>query len=199
MGLQKLLNRCGTLDDDDLGISSSIGSGSMASHFMSAFASDAVSQFAVFFSALVHDLKHEGVSSRQLSNLHPTLCEEYNYESVAEQNSITVAWEMLMDPSFKDLQQCLFASEEDLLRFRQLLVNCVLATDLSNAKALALRNQRWDKAFQSKDVDPDFKATAVLEACIQVSDISHIMQHWKVFLKWNERVSMVEYGLDLQK
>ena len=62
----------------------------------------------------------------------------------------------------------------------------------------ALRNNRWDKAFK---MDPtgstktdsykdhvDRKATIVIEHIIQASDISHTMQHWFVYRKWNENL-----------
>ena len=32
------------------------------------------------------------------------------------------------------------------------------------------------------------KATIVLEHLIQASDVAHTMQHWYVFVKWNERL-----------
>ena len=59
-----------------------------------------------------------------------------------------------------------------------------------------LRNNRWDKAF-SGDVPVteeevhaavNRKATIVLEHLIQASDVSHTMQHWHVYRKWNERL-----------
>ena len=35
--------------------------------------------------------------------------------------------------------------------------------------------------------DMDRKATIVLEHLIQASDVSHTMQHWDIYLDWNER------------
>ena len=32
------------------------------------------------------------------------------------------------------------------------------------------------------------KATIVLEHLIQASDVAHTMQHWHVYIKWNERL-----------
>ena len=62
----------------------------------------------------------------------------------------------------------------------------------------ALRNGRWDKAFKtgdsSKHVDENKadevnrKATIVIEHIIQASDISHTMQHWHIYRKWNRRL-----------
>ena len=57
-----------------------------------------------------------------------------------------------------------------------------------------LRNARWEKAFQQKDLvdaaavqaDVNRKATIVIEHLIQASDVAHTMQHWHIYRKWNE-------------
>jgi 3'5'-cyclic nucleotide phosphodiesterase len=38
------------------------------------------------------------------------------------------------------------------------------------------------------DVDRNRKATIVIEHLIQASDVSHTMQHWHIYRKWNERL-----------
>jgi hypothetical protein len=92
--------------------------------------SDALSQFAVVFSALIHDVDHRGVPNSQLSKETPALGEKYQNKSVAEQNSVDIAWNLLMDPQFKDLRQCIFTNVQDVKRFRQYVVNLVIATDI---------------------------------------------------------------------
>jgi hypothetical protein len=37
------------------------------------------------------------------------------------------------------------------------------------------------------------KATIVVEHLIQTSDVAHTMQHWHVFVKWNERLFQEMY------
>ena len=79
----------------------------------------------------------------------------------------------------------------------QIIVNIVLATDIMDKELGALRKARWEKAFSgdsdsssSSDAATDVnrKATIVLEHLIQASDVSHTMQHWHVYRKWNERL-----------
>ena len=54
---------------------------------------------------------------------------------------------------------------------------------------LTLRNNRWKKAFSENDESTsDLKATIVIEHLIQASDVSHTMQHWHIFRRWNERL-----------
>ena len=54
-----------------------------------------------------------------------------------------------------------------------------------------LRKGRWNRAFsgsQQDDEHNDLRATIVIEHIIQASDVSHTMQHWHVYRKWNERL-----------
>ena len=154
--------------------------------------SDPLTQFAVMFSTLIHDVDHTGVSNAQRSKEDPTLAGKYKNRSVAEQNSVDIAWELLMDPAFENLQRCIFSSKSELLRFRQLLVNLVMATDIFDKEMKATRNMRWDKVFHSDMADAvedtefrNLKATIVIEHIIQAADVAHTMQHWQVYKKWN--------------
>lgn len=119
---------------------------------------DPLTQFAVVFSALIHDvgkkkceaavllfvkfkktsrygvlfqLDHVGVSNAQLAKENSHLARVYKNQSVLEQNSVNIAWDMLMDPAFSELRNCIYATEEEFIRFRQLVVNTVMATDVS--------------------------------------------------------------------
>lgn len=63
----------------------------------------------------------------------------------------------------------------------------------------ALRDARWEKAFQetspneNKKDAVDRKATIVIEHLIQASDVAHTMQHWHIYRKWNERLFQEMY------
>jgi len=147
--------------------------------------------FAITFSAMIHDVDHQGVSNAQLAKEHPELATNYRDKSIAEQNSVDVAWDMLMMEQFKDLRKCIFETKEELLRFRQLLVNVVLATDIFDKELNALRKERWTEAFSNSEPGADvnnLRATIVIEHVIQASDVSHTMQHWHVYRKWNAKL-----------
>lgn len=133
----------------------------------------------------------------------------YQYRSVAEQNSFEIAWSLLAQDDFAALRAALCPAPGDFSRFRQLVVNIVLATDIMDKQLKELRNNRWDKAFQDDDDndvsattfttpqarvdDRNRKATIVIEHLIQASDVAHTMQHWHVYRKWNERLFFEMY------
>lgn len=56
------------------------------------------------------------------------MAQKYENKSVAEQNSVNLAWDILMQPEYRDLRSCIYSSEDEFLRFRQIIVNIVLAT-----------------------------------------------------------------------
>jgi 3'5'-cyclic nucleotide phosphodiesterase len=157
--------------------------------------SDPLTQFACVFSALIHDTDHSGAPNTQLVKENVDLAERYGGKSVAEQNSIDLAWALLMRPNYNDLRRTICSSAVEFARFRQLVVNSVMATDIMDADLKMLRNMRWSKAFseggQVSDPSPrdqvNRKATIVIEHLIQASDVSHTMQHWHIYRKWNER------------
>lgn len=162
--------------------------------------SDPLTQFAVIVSALIHDVDHRGVPNFVLANEDKTLAACYKGQSIAEQNSLDLAWNALLADGFEDLRMAIYGDISELQRFRQLLVNSVIATDVFDKKLGEQRVQRWIKAFAPEGSttraspsdntrkNRDRKATIVIEHLIQASDVAHTMQHWHVYQKWNERL-----------
>jgi len=157
--------------------------------------SDPLTKFAIVFSALIHDVDHQGVSNFQLSKEKDPMALAYDNKSVLEQHSLDLAWSLLEESSFKELRECIYASQEEYNRFRQLSVNCVLATDIFDKEMKSFRDSRWEKAFKTSNPNQDSvsrnddwnrKATITIECIIQASDVSHTMQHWHVYQKWNK-------------
>jgi class 3 adenylate cyclase len=220
MAVHKLLNRIVTPEDVNYQRKNASKIASDLHEYTFGITSDPLTHFAVVVSALIHDVDHSGVSNGRLAIEDPTLAERYQNQSIAEQNSVDIAWNLLMEPKYADLHACIFSNQGELLRFRQIIVNSVLATDIFDKELKALRNLRWDKAFHperfppmevessslsdptssgtdesdgSKWHDTNRKATIVIEHIIQASDVAHTMQHWHVYTKWNEKLFQEMY------
>ena len=86
---------------------------------------DPLTQFSVVFCAIIHDADHPGVPNATLVKEETRHAKMYNEKSVAEQNSVDLAWETLMEPEFANLRACIYQNEDELKRFRQLVVNTV--------------------------------------------------------------------------
>ena len=168
----------------------------MASHlhnYTHGITSDPLTQFAVVFSALIHDVDHWGVSNAQLVKEGVPIAEKYHNKTVAEQNSVDLSFNLLMnEDDYPDLRECIFPTKYEYERFRQVVVNNVMATDIFDPELQELSKKRWEKAFSERtESDTDYdnrKATVVIEHIMQASDVSHSMQHWHVYQKWNRRL-----------
>jgi hypothetical protein len=49
----------------------------------------------------------------------------YHGKTLAEQNSVDQTWALLMSDQYKDLRACIYSTPEELVQFRQLVVNAV--------------------------------------------------------------------------
>ena len=82
----------------------------------------------VTFSSSCSSSDHSGVSNAQLVKESVPIASKYKERSVAEQNSLDLSWNLLMSPKYKTLRSVLLPQESDMVRFRQLVVNSVMAT-----------------------------------------------------------------------
>lgn len=90
--------------------------------------SDPITMFGIVFSAVIHDADHRGISNAQLIKEEPNMGATFRNKSVAEQNSLEIAWSLLMSDRFKALREYVFVESDEIMRFRQVMVNAVLAT-----------------------------------------------------------------------
>ncbi|CAB9515790.1 Receptor-type guanylate cyclase gcy [Seminavis robusta] len=118
--------------------------------------SDPLTQFACAFSALIHDADHVGVSNAQLVKEGTDLAVKYRERSVAEQNSLDLSWDLLMEPRFETFRSFVFSDSAELTRFRQLVVNSAFK-----------KGDNVDFEDESKTDEVNRKATIVIEHIIK--------------------------------
>ena len=107
--------------------------------------SDPLTQFACVLSALIHDVDHTGVPNTQLVKENPEFAKMYKDRSVAEQNSVDVAWDLLFDDCYSDLRATIYTTDDDLQRFRQLVVNSVMVRGIALcASCESTRTRYWE-------------------------------------------------------
>lgn len=111
------------------------------------FKDDPLMQFALMFAALVHDVQHKGIPNRQLANEDDQLALLYNDTSIAEQNSLHLAFSELVKEDYKTLRTTIFPETEDYRRFRKTVVNLVLCTDIACPDRSQLYKSKWKEAF----------------------------------------------------
>ena len=168
----------------------------LASHLHShtyGITSDPLTQFTIVLSAFVHAVDHRGVPNEQIVKEEPDVAAMYKYRSITEQRSVDKTWKKLMSPEFTELRKCIYSNVSEKRRFRQVLVNAVLATDIDDVELQSLRMNRWEATFQERRSgetsanELNRKATIVIEHLIQSADIFHFMQPWIIYEKWSSR------------
>jgi len=189
MSCIKLLNRVSSRNEDE-----------QDGTEFAATISNPLTSFAIVFSGIIHDVDHTGAPNVQLVKEQAPVAAMYKNKSVAEQNSIDVGWDLLMEPSYVNLRRHIYTTVAEYKIFRQLVVNCVMATDIVDKDLIKARNQRWNLAFNTPNAAEDDdkitnnrKATVVIEHLIQLSDVAHTMQHWHIYRRWNERLFEENY------
>lgn len=112
---------------------------------------DVLAHFALLFAALAHDVEHTGVPNRQLSVENDPLSILYNDQSIAEHRSLFIAFHELLKPQYKELRCCIFGREEteseSYLRFRKIVIDLVLSTDIASPERTQIAKSKWKEAF----------------------------------------------------
>ncbi|KAL3921202.1 MAG: hypothetical protein SGILL_002870 [Bacillariaceae sp.] len=149
---------------------------------------DPLTQFTLVLSALIHEVDHCGMNNPDIVRTSPEAAALYKNTAVIEQRSVDKAWKKLMEPAFTDLRQCIYGNDVELMRFRQVMVNAVIATNVEDPQLQTLRMKRWEKTFSHQVAktpeDVHRGATIVIEHLMQASDSFHCMQPWIVYEKW---------------
>lgn len=112
--------------------------------------SDPLSHIALLFSALVHDVEHQGVPNRQLVLESDTLALLYNDQSVAEQRSLAIAFAELRKENYTTLRNVLFENVHEYRRFRKAVIDLVLTTDIASPERTQVVKSKWKEAFGDK-------------------------------------------------
>lgn len=131
--------------------------------------SDPLTQFAAVLAALIHAVDHRGISNADLVVEEPGVAARYGEKFLTEQLSFEKAWGKLMTDDFENLRRCIYANEEEKKRFRQVMVNSILATNHEDEEAQMKRQERWELSFGPTALENDLnrKATSVVEALMQ--------------------------------
>ncbi|KAL3823001.1 hypothetical protein ACHAXA_008141 [Cyclostephanos tholiformis] len=111
--------------------------------------------FAMVFSALIHDVGHKGVPNSVLVEEEDGLAILHNDVSVAEQNSLQVAFSMLQRDEFAGLKRCICPTPENRRFFRKMVISMVMVTDISDQERVQIVASRWNAAFPPVSFVPE--------------------------------------------
>jgi 3'5'-cyclic nucleotide phosphodiesterase len=138
------------------------------------------------------------------------LAARYQNKSVAEQNLFDIAWQLFLSEDYSNVRRTICPTVDALQRFRQLVINCVMATDIMDSSLRERRTARFEQTFMDTTLSDqaeksrveqsavvelgqssdklNAKASVVMELLMQAADVAHTMQSWNTFREWNERL-----------
>jgi hypothetical protein len=108
---------------------------------------NAMSLLALVFSALTHDVEHQGLPNRQLAVEDDELAVLYNDNSIAEQRSLYIGFKELLKPDYQELRAAVFPTKQDYRDFRQKVVDLILTTDIASPERTQLAKSKYVEAF----------------------------------------------------
>lgn len=110
--------------------------------------SDMFSKFAFVFSAIIHDVDHQGVPNTRLVLEDDPIVKQHGNSSTAEKHSISVAFHTLLNGSeFDVLRSVIFESSDDHFQLQRIVTNVVVSTDIASPERAQSTRMRWDEAF----------------------------------------------------
>ncbi|XP_070841644.1 dual specificity calcium/calmodulin-dependent 3',5'-cyclic nucleotide phosphodiesterase 1C-like isoform X3 [Chaetodon trifascialis] len=132
--------------------------------------------FAIIFAAAIHDYEHTGTTNNFHIQTRSDTAMLYNDRAVLENHHVSAAYRLLQDDDEANILSNL--SKDDWRELRALVVEMVLATDMSShfqqikvMKSLLQQPETIDKP----------KALSLL---LHTADISHPAKHWDLHHRW---------------
>ncbi|XP_033323535.1 dual specificity calcium/calmodulin-dependent 3',5'-cyclic nucleotide phosphodiesterase 1A isoform X7 [Megalopta genalis] len=132
--------------------------------------------FATLVAALIHDYEHTGTTNNfhVMSGSDTALL--YNDRAVLENHHISASFRILKEDECNILQNL---SREEFREFRSLVIDMVLATDMS-FHFQQLKNMKNILSLAEPSVDKSKAVSLVLHCC----DISHPAKRWDLHHRW---------------
>ncbi|CAB3411305.1 unnamed protein product [Caenorhabditis bovis] len=149
---------------------------------------------AAIFAGAIHDVDHPGFTNQYLINSNNELAIMYNDESVLEQHHLAVAFKLLQDSNCDFL---INLSKKQRVQFRKIVIDMVLATDMSKHMSLLadLKTMVEAKKVAGNNVivlDKYNDKIQVLQSMIHLADLSNPTKPIDLYQQWNQRI-MEEY------
>ncbi|XP_075560996.1 dual specificity calcium/calmodulin-dependent 3',5'-cyclic nucleotide phosphodiesterase 1C isoform X2 [Pelecanus crispus] len=132
--------------------------------------------FAMIFAAAIHDYEHTGTTNNFHIQTRSDSAILYNDRSVLENHHVSAAYRLLQDDEEMNILSNL--SKDDWREFRALVIEMVLATDMSChfQQIKAMKN-----ALQQPEGIDKPKALSLL---LHTADISHPAKAWDLHHRW---------------
>jgi hypothetical protein len=143
--------------------------------------------FACYMAAAMHDFDHPGRTNAFLVATKNPLAILYNDKSVLENHHAAASWHLLTTmPENNFLMQL---EEAELKRFRFLLIECILATDLKLHFDIVRSFKEKAKEEIGIDWTDDVERLQVMKMVIKMADINTATKSFDLHRAWTVRIT----------
>ncbi|CAF0835025.1 unnamed protein product [Adineta ricciae] len=139
--------------------------------------------FAMFIAAIVHDFEHTGTSNNFHIQSRSDVALIYNDRAVLENHHVSAAFRLMRIDDYNILSEF---SADEYKNFRHLVIEMVLATDMSSHFA----QLKTMKSLLS--MPENIEKSKALALVLHSADISHPGKPWSIHYSWTESL-MEEY------
>lgn len=141
--------------------------------------------FALMVAAIGHDMDHPGVNNAYLVNKSDQLALRYNDKSVLEMMHAANLFGVI---SKADCNIAVGLCIADFQRFRKIVINLILATDLQRHFSIQA-DYRVDLEDLKKTLEDETFRIKTLEICIKCADIGHAAKETSLHVQWTHLIS----------
>ncbi|UJR22682.1 hypothetical protein I4U23_025718 [Adineta vaga] len=139
--------------------------------------------FAMFIAAIVHDFEHTGTSNNFHIQSRSDVALIYNDRAVLENHHVSAAFRLMRIDDYNIVSEF---STDEYKNFRHLVIEMVLATDMSSHFA----QLKTMKSLLS--MPENIEKSKALALVLHSADISHPGKPWSIHYSWTESL-MEEY------
>lgn len=133
--------------------------------------------FATIVAALVHDYEHTGTTNNFHINTGSEVALLYNDKAVLENHHVSAAFKLLKVDEYNILTGL---SKEEYREFRSLLIDMVLATDMS------YHFQQIKNMKSMLSMPESIEKSKALSLVLHCADISHPAKEWSMHKRWTD-------------
>merc|ERR1712228_445211 len=143
--------------------------------------------FAILISASVHDVGHPGHGNSFEIATESQLAVTYNDQSVLENMHISLAWNLLKRQNCNILCNM---TKSQRKRFRKILIESVLATDMSQHSLHSETLEKLVEKYIEKkiEISPIIFANEFLPIALHTADLGNLCKEIKYYNEWVDRL-----------
>ncbi|KAG9392738.1 3'5'-cyclic nucleotide phosphodiesterase [Carpediemonas membranifera] len=141
-------------------------------------------KFALIFAAAIHDYGHIGVNNAFISNYSGPISIRYSDRSNLEAFSLACVFQIMSDPAYS-----LISDDDTRLAFRDLVISCVLATDMAkhNDEVHLMKEKLASGAFTAP-ITEAADGLLLMKLIMKAADVSNPARPRLVYLAWTKRI-----------